>query len=420
MLLYLQTRPDHRPLLGDAPRDGPRRGFTLVELLVVLTIALLLSILAIPPIVGAINHRTGREGASIIQAALAGARDQAARDNSPAGVRLLPDPTIPIGRLPGGQVDPAATLIYNRMIPLAMPPNYADGMAGIYPRDVYPTTVTSGLPVLVIEESPGYWQPILPPPATGPKYVFLPNSPASWAWNVRVGDRLQLGGSGQFYTVVGPTIAAVNDNPDLFTNIGLPGTKPLLSRTLPSPDGLQSVTALVEYLLLTNGRDDNGNGWTDEGWDGVDNNGNGLIDEASEWETEAWILPMLAADAPNAAYTIERRPAPMTATRELSLPSNIVVDVLRSRLPVNRLTGFVDILINPDGTVRPNTFYSSPASVPMNGGFLHFWLSERADLGTMPTGSWWLVTLFAKTGQITTVETPSLSDPFTPSQQGVR
>ncbi len=293
---------------------------------------------------------------------------------------------------------------------MAMPPTYNEGMAAIYPHDVYPAAVTGNLPVLVLEESPGSW-------VSG---VFLPNAPTSWNGNVRVGDRVQFQGSGMVYTVAGPMAMTGQDNPDLFVNTGPPGSPPVLTRTFRSPDGTQMATMPVEFLLLTNGRDDNFNGWVDEGWDGVDNNGDGQIDEPVEWEVEAWEPSYAESNKSNIGYAIQRRPVPATGATVTLLPSGIVVEGARSRLPVNRFTGNVDVLINPDGTVRPNTFYSSPASVPMNGGFLHFWLAERADLGTAPKGSWWLVTLFARTGQITAVENPSLTDPFSASQQGVR
>ena len=52
----------------------------------------------------------------------------------------------------------------------------------------------------------------------------------------------------------------------------------------------------------------------------------------------------------------------------------------RSRLPVDPNTGYVDILLNPNGTVVPTTKYSSPTSVGMGSAFYHFWLSERSDL----------------------------------------
>ncbi len=424
-------------------------GFTLVELLVVVLIIFLLSVVALPAISSAINHRQVSEGARILQGALAGARDQAIHDNVPAGIRLLPDPASLVAvldaqgneigrdlpRLANGQIDPAQPLVYNRIVPLGVPAAYAEGLASIYPKDAYPTAITAGVPALVLEESPGYWQP-LPPPQTG--YIWLPNSPVSWSWNVRVGDRLQIASAGPWYTIIGPNVEGFTNNQQLFVNSGLPGTAPPLSRTLTSPDGLQSVTASVECLVLVNGKDDNGNGWIDEGWDGVDNNGDGQIDEAAEWtvnmgapsvpnvpdvaaEIETWSNVLASGNTVNTGYTIERRPTPMRSDREVALPSNVVVDAGRSRLTVNKYTGFVDILLNPDGSVRPSVFYSTPSSIGMAGAFAHFWLGERADVGlATPKGEWKLLTVFSRTGQIAVTDNPPVGDPFTASQQGVR
>ena len=136
-----------------------------------------------------------------------------------------------------------------------------------------------------------------------------------------------------------------------------------------------------------NGVDDNANGWTDEGWDGVDNNGNGQVDELAEWESEMWTGPSLTQNVNNVPYVIQRRPAPGPNAREVALPTQVVVDLTtwnstreRSRLPVNFYTGYVDILVNPDGSVVPTTVYSTPASFGLASAFLHFWLAERSDL----------------------------------------
>ena len=96
----------------------------------------------------------------------------------------------------------------------------------------------------------------------------------------------------------------------------------------------------------------------------------------------------------NIPYTITRRPVVSPGSRETPLPSNVVVDLTtwnpsvfgtgfvseRSRLPVDPTTGYVDILLNPNGTVVPTTEYSSPSSFGMNSAFYHFWLAERGDL----------------------------------------
>ena len=93
-------------------------------------------------------------------------------------------------------------------------------------------------------------------------------------------------------------------------------------------------------------------------------------------------------------YTIRRRPAPSQNAREVALPSSMVIDATsyfytqeRSRLPVNQFTGYVDIIINPDGTVRPSVVYSSSSSFGMNNAFFHFWLAERQDLFDIQLGS---------------------------------
>jgi hypothetical protein len=210
------------------------------------------------------------------------------------------------------------------------------------------------------------------------------NPPTNWFWNIRVGDKLQINKSGDWYTVIGPmTITPLNGNPEMFVNVGLPG----VTSTLPNSE---------EFLFLVNGQDDNEDGWVDSGWDGVDNNGNGTVDELLEWETEAWKGSLVNTAATNATYTIQRRPMPTTNAREVSLPSGVVIDATswgaaatwngspeRSRVPTsafNIYSGVVDVLVNPDGSVVPTTIYSSPSSMQMTASFFHFWLAERGDV----------------------------------------
>ena len=57
-------------------------------------------------------------------------------------------------------------------------------------------------------------------------YPPIPNSPTSWFWNIRVGDKLQINNAGPWYTVVGPmTQTAATGNSELFVNVGPPGTQ---------------------------------------------------------------------------------------------------------------------------------------------------------------------------------------------------
>jgi hypothetical protein len=168
----------------------------------------------------------------------------------------------------------------------------------------------------------------------------------------------------------------------------------------------------------------------------------------------------------SAPYTIRRRPMPAPNAREVALPTQMVVDAStvfgtreRSRLPADRFTGFVDVMINPDGSVSYTSPYGTPASFGMGDAFYHFWLAERQDVaspagkaapllpiaepggkstkvfaGQVIKGEWSLLTLFTRTGQIAVVESPPFDDPrlvtanrpydinlpFTASQQGAR
>jgi len=214
---------------------------------------------------------------------MAGARDEAIRTNELSGIRLLPDPAFNGIDPATGLLDPTRILASNRIIPLAKPPSYSEGAISVYTDGLggssqYPAairTVTSpsgqtcaGVPCLVLEQA-----------VAAPSGA--PNPPTSWFWNIRVGDRIQIGNSGAWYVICGPMVVGPNQgNSELFVNVGPPGTAlPTLIGGVPA-----------EFLLLVNGRDDNGDGWIDNGFDGVDNNGNGVIDEPTEWiESERWL-----------------------------------------------------------------------------------------------------------------------------------
>jgi hypothetical protein len=129
----------------------------------------------------------------------------------------------------------------------------------------------------------------------------------------------------------------------------------------------------------------------------------------------------------------------------------------RSQFPpgvINPFTGYVDVLLYPNGMVVPTTLYSTPSSFGMSGAFYHFWLAERSDvagmqldqngkpesvvngqavylpLGTInqqlvqatsvytgPTliGEYTIVTLSARSGRITTSEGAQFDNPSNPA-----
>ncbi len=184
-------------------------GFTLVELLVVIFIILLISVVTLPTIVPAMNHRRVSEAARILQAALVGARDAAIHYDNPRGIRLIPDPTLPAG-----------IVAANRILAIEPAGDYSEGRVSIYKNTLDPITNAPPFGWLDLYE------------AQIDTSTGLLNSPTSWYWNIRVGERLRFNDSGRYYTVIGPMVvrpddpATLNQNPELFVNVGPPGTPP--------------------------------------------------------------------------------------------------------------------------------------------------------------------------------------------------
>lgn len=429
-----------------------RTGFTLIELLVVIAIVLLVTLIAIPAMYGALGGRQITDAARIFSGSLVGARDSAIKYNSPRGIRLLPDPVLTIPAL--GDLNAGTTqLVYNRIIPIEPAGDYAEGritigpqlpVSATFPTDASPTAfpplytrgvnatdrwpfaVTGGASsVLMVEESPyvgGFATP-----------TAQPNSPTNWFWNVRVGDKIKIGGTGRAYTIVGPCVVNPwkdngygRGNTELFVNVGPPGTTSQLNRRYYSQSAAVSpvFTPLKdlnpEFLFLVNGEDDDLDGYTDEGWDGFDNDSDGVTDEMdvtaaiNDWETEkwtgsidvshmadtgtglfspsaAWIPVYYTTGIRDSPYIINRRPVPSPGAREIMLPAGMVIDATtwdstqeRSRIPVTPGSLECDIMVNPSGRYIPTTAYSSPTSAsPLP--FLHFWLTSRDDVHPVGT-----------------------------------
>lgn len=76
-------------------RRYQRAGMTLVELLTVLGIMILLAAIAIPTILSVIRGDRLRDASGSVQGFLTAARERAALDNRPRGIRLVPDPDNP-------------------------------------------------------------------------------------------------------------------------------------------------------------------------------------------------------------------------------------------------------------------------------------------------------------------------------------
>lgn len=102
-----------------ANRTAPRRGFTLVELLVVMALIAGLAAMAMVVAPAALNKDRTASAVSQIQGALQIARARAIRDNQPRGVRFIynPDPSKPAGFDPNWVTE----YQYIEMTPMVVP-----------------------------------------------------------------------------------------------------------------------------------------------------------------------------------------------------------------------------------------------------------------------------------------------------------
>ena len=189
-----------------------------------------------------------------------------------------------------------------------------------------------------------------------------------------------------------------------------------------------------EFLFVVNGQDDDGDGWVDEGFDGIDNDGDGVIDPAyngidddgvngvddpgeltygngGEFEIEQFVgnefntLSLLAGGETNKRYTIVRRPVVSEGAREVALPQGVVIDLTtwnatgargagglqptlpeRSRLPIDPYSHTVDVMLTPDGQVMSANAGQSAGAMSSgtfptgNMPFYHFWIAQREDV----------------------------------------
>lgn len=353
-----------------------------------------------------------RERAVVAAADLLSAALRTARDGLPGGgIRLLPDPALS-SRLADGSIDPARALAASRWVELRVPPDYSAGRCSIYPADLatYPAAVTGGRACLVLEESPGEWI------RSGPGWTYLPIEPTNWWGLVRLGERVRIGTS--TYTVCGPCDLP---NADATINAGDPSAPSPLARTVTAPDGTTTADVRPQYLLLVNGRDDDGDGFVDNGWDGVDNDLANGPDDPGEWEREHW-LPAQASSGggEGLAYAIARRPAPTGAPHEL--PAAAVVDLtgwstrpsVRSRAPVDPITGTVDLVLGPDGRIAGTMGpYGVPTARGLSSAWVHLWVASRADVRDAPAPPAEPARLVSiSPGGLTVVTDPAGADPY--------
>lgn len=90
-----------------------RRGFTLVELLVVVSIIGLVSILTIPMIISTYSEQSIHEAVRLVTTALATARDKAAATGNPTGVRFALDTVLSSTVAADGTILPPPTIVFD-------------------------------------------------------------------------------------------------------------------------------------------------------------------------------------------------------------------------------------------------------------------------------------------------------------------
>ncbi len=443
---------------------GARRGFTLLELLIVIVIIVIVSVASLPVVLPAINNRRVSEGARVFQAVLSGIRDQAIRANEPRGIRLLPDPLL---NTPG-------LLASNRFVGIEPAPDYSEGAISVGGN---PAQVDTTNPLATTTPTPFLpFQPVVPDTSTQPtSYPYpnnatfdprlrllqapqnitidpttglpnnLPNSPTGWYFNLRQGDKILIGDTGRYYTIAGPmTRGPAAGNIERYINFDNNFNPSNVTSTPPAPLPYPSPP---ETLLVVNGQDDDGDGWIDESFDGIDNDGDGIIDPGfngmddnsngvvddpaelfigSEYEQEAFLSSQLTNAQGNGLFTsqpyvVKRRPVISPQAKEVVLPDGVVIDLTtwnapsilpitgstlpeRSRVPVDPFTLTVDIMLAPNGQVVQAG--AGQASGEMNSlsptSNMPFYHFWLTDRSDVFLPLWGTATRFAKAGDAST------------------
>lgn len=314
-----------------------RRGFTLIELLSVLAILSLLLVVAAPLLSVTTSMRLG-SATSLLTSQIETAKDRAA-----AAARGDARSEY-AGRHVAGFA--GLRLTETRLIPLRAGGVYTEGRIAIH--DSYPAGFAPPVGRLVLEEAVR--------DVGGTR-----NNPTSWAWNVRLGDAVHL--HGRDYLVCGPM---VEPNAEGYVNYGPAG----------ATTGLDRGDGPAEYLLLSNGLDDDGDGITDDGRNGIDDDLDGATDDDDEWEIERWI-GLSALGETSGAYRIIRRPTPIPYA-ESELPSGVVLDRNGSTIPGAAAEWPVDLIFDQYGSARVSGWYGV-APLPLGAEKITLRLQERAD-----------------------------------------
>jgi type II secretory pathway pseudopilin PulG len=303
-----------------ASAGGRRASFTLVELLVSISIMLILAVITIRLVNTSLDSDRLKTGSREVQSYLAGARDRAIYAGQPRGVRFIPDANDPYS---------IRSFVY-----IGAPTNFTDGQQM--------TVLANGLT-------------ISPAAATATTFGTLANRGL-----LLPGAQITLGGaatSGGSYNSIAP-------NPVSTAPVWLATTVYPLG-TLVQPGTANGHT----YVSTTAGTSGGGApGWTL-------GTGSTVPDNTVVWTEFSWTLTKSYTGTSPTSYTVQLAPVPLPSEQPRTLPQNIVIDLRTSVLPQNwpgppTAASTFDVLFSPAGTVIGPTAAA---------GRIHFVLSDVAD-----------------------------------------
>lgn len=429
----------------NSTRPERRHGFTLTELLVVIAILLLISAAVIPVALGALGDQEMSESASTVQAAFSLTRDAAVREGRPTGLRLVPDSVLgdPYSRLASNRLREMHTPPdYSEGFVIPVVEEYTalgvrrlafyeaknDGASSLIPgiptswyfnirqgeiirieggqsfTIVGPMTVgpNFGNPERFVNETEnlqrnGTAVTSLPVTPTFEKLFVLNRkddpAPAGWLGAGYIDEVFDgVDNNGDFLVdppsgivkFIDPGFNGIDDDDDVDpTRADQPVDDPkelALSRNIATgtlvynPAVAEYETEFADPRLFQYVRI-----FPDPG---------GFPDPPLRLRTNpATVVSPLAAE--RLRYSIKRRPLPSPSGRDITLPSDVVIDLTtsiatgnfreRSRVPVDPATGFVDFLIYPNGQIVPSSPFGNFTSLN-DYPFYFLWLAERQDV----------------------------------------
>jgi len=343
--------------------QAARRGLTLTELLVVIAIVLVLTIAALPSVLGLVRDRKFSDAARTLQAALAGARDRAISSGQVTGIRLS-----------RGDTDPweSTTLVY-----VSIPEPYTVGGVTVSGTTVTPAVLNGAQPVFdqVDPGKDGTTGTLDDVPLVVPYTAGM--APPEYS-------QIRFNSSGRLYTV---------------TNVNTTVTPATLTISPTPPPGLSTTGPHAFQLLrppVPRSQDDPIQ--LAEG-SVIDLRTNAMAPKSGSPTSRPTAVELLYLPR---SLNIPNQIAPAGADRELGTPDDLTT------LP--ELWPKLDVLFGPTGAVV------GPAA---QNSVIYFWIGERGDQGgigpddeggtdddTPPNRPRRMVTLNTRTGAVLVTDDP--------------